>query len=74
MPDLGLARHEQRVGEKGASVLGATAVYRDLGATEERQRLAGNRSDRAVKPRPLPEVTVGLVEPAGKDLPPRLAA
>ncbi len=67
MADLGLAGHEQRVGQEGRGVLRATAVDRDLGAAQQRQRLAGDGADPAVQPGALGEVAVGLVEAPGED-------
>ena len=70
--DLGLAGHEQRVGQEGRGVLGLTAVDRDLRPAQQRQGLAGDGADPAVQPGALGEVAVGLVEPPGED--PRFAA
>ena len=72
MADLGLAGHEQRVGQEGPGVLRSAAVDRDLRAAQQRQRLAGDGADPAVQPGALGEVAVGLVEPPGED--PGLAA
>lgn len=65
--DLGLACHEQRVGQQRPCLLPPASLDRDLSSSQQRKRLTGNRSDPTMQAGPLGKVAVGLVEPPGQD-------